>query len=426
MIDHDRNNLSNANKNSSISINIEDLMVFEEKFSEIIYFLKNGKEARNQCFDFWNYFFNCSLYERIEKIFKTDKNIEIAKLSINLELITVMICYEFSFDIGVLNKSNLLLLEILELSHGNLIIICENILMKIIPENQKNIWALKLNNLVNNSKKFISNNISNLSHIEQIIMNSTKLSQKLQNIFSIFGTEYSPLIYSLYKKIHQKSYSEINDFFIEYILKIENKESSILAPVLLSSNPNFISFRPPYIHTERIKPYTLILDLNDTIVNFQQTNNSQGILRLRPFLIEFLEEISHYYELILFTTSTEYFSKPIINAIEENKKYFDFVFYREYAIIVGNDFVKDLTRIGRSLDSTIIIDNMPQNFRLQKENGINIKAFWGEDTNDTALKELGIILVKIAIDGGDVRKGIIRYKDDIIRKVTSNIYKSNY
>ena len=425
MIDHDRNNLSNANKNSSISINIEDLMVFEEKFSEIIYFLKNGKEARNQCFDFWNYFFNCSLYERIEKIFKTDKNIEIAKLSINLELITVMICYEFSFDIGVLNKSNLLLLEILELSHRNLIIICENILMKIIPENQKNIWALKLNNLVNNSKKFISNNISNLSHIEQIIMNSTKLSQKLQNIFSIFGTEYSPLIYSLYKKIHQKSYSEINDFFIEYILKIENKESSILAPVLLSSNPNFISFRPPYIHTERIKPYTLILDLNDTIVNFQQTNNSQGILRLRPFLIEFLEEISHYYELILFTTSTEYFSKPIINAIEENKKYFDFVFYREYAIIVGNDFVKDLTRIGRSLDSTIIIDNMPQNFRLQKENGIHIKPFFAQDPNDNTLIELMNILIIIAKSGVDVREELAKYRNDIVQKVTSNISKYN-
>jgi Dullard-like phosphatase family protein len=425
MIDHDRNNLSNANKNSSISINIEDLMVFEEKFSEIIYFLKNGKEARNQCFDFWNYFFNCSLYERIEKIFKTDKNIEIAKLSINLELITVMICYEFSFDIGVLNKSNLLLLEILELSHRNLIIICENILMKIIPENQKNIWALKLNNLVNNSKKFTSNNISNLSHIEQIIMNSTKLSQKLQNIFSIFGTEYSPLIYSLYKKIHQKSYSEINDFFIEYILKIENKESSILAPVLLSSNPNFISFRPPYIHTERIKPYTLILDLNDTIVNFQQTNNSQGILRLRPFLIEFLEEISHYYELILFTTSTEYFSKPIINAIEENKKYFDFVFYREYAIIVGNDFVKDLTRIGRSLDSTIIIDNMPQNFRLQKENGIHIKPFFAQDPNDNTLIELMNILIIIAKSGVDVREELAKYRNDIVQKVTSNISKYN-
>ena len=74
----------------------------------------------------------------------------------------------------------------------------------------------------------------------------------------------------------------------------------------------------------------------------------------------------------------------------------------------------------------IIVDNMPQNFRLQKENGINIKAFWGEDSSDNVLAELGIILVNIAIDGGDVRKGLEKYKDEIIRKVTSNIYKNKF
>ena len=421
----DTESSNNTNRYNSISINIEDLMIFEEKFSEIIYFIKNRKEARNQCFDFWNYFYNCSLFERIEKIFKTENNIEIAKLSINLELISVMVCYEFSFDINILNKANNLLLEILELSHRNLMIICENILTKIIPENQKNIWVLKLNNLVQKSKKYLSQNYPNLSHIELIQINSSELSQNLQNLFSLYETEYSPLIYSLFKKINQKTYSEINDFFLEYILKIENKESSILAPVLMSSNPNFISFRPPYIHTERIKPYTLILDLNDTIVNFQQTNNSQGILRLRPFLIEFLDEISIYYELILFTTSTEYFSKPIINAIEENKKYFDFVFYREYAIIVGNDFVKDLTRVGRALDSTIIVDNMPQNFRLQKENGIHIKPFYAQDPNDNTLIELMVILIEIAKSGIDVREGLAQYRNDIVQKITSNISEYN-
>ena len=83
------------------------------------------------------------------------------------------------------------------------------------------------------------------------------------------------------------------DLFLEietckYILKVENMESSIVASVLLSANPNFNSWRPPYIHTPRIKAYTLILDLNETLVNFQQTNFSQGVVRLRPFLIEFL------------------------------------------------------------------------------------------------------------------------------------------
>ena len=158
---------------------------------------------------------------------------------------------------------------------------------------------------------------------------------------------------------------------------------------------------------------------------FPEDHNSQGVLRLRPFLIQFLEEISYYYELILFTASTEYFARPIINAIEENKKYFDFIFYRDCCIIIGNDFVKDLTRIGRPLDSTIIVDNMPQNFRLQKENGINIKSFYAQDPNDSALYDLLPILIDIAEDEGDVREGLSKYRNDIVKKVTSNISKYN-
>ena len=67
---------------------------------------------------------------------------------------------------------------------------------------------------------------------------------------------------------------------------------------------------------------------------------------------------------------------------------------------------------------------MPQNFRLQKENGINIKAFWGEEIYDTALIDLAPILVNIAKEGGDIRVGLAKYKDEIVKKVTSNISKN--
>ena len=68
---------------------------------------------------------------------------------------------------------------------------------------------------------------------------------------------------------------------------------------------------------------------------------------------------------------------------------------------------------------------MPQNFRLQKENGIFIKAFWGEDVNDTALYDLGLILEQIALKFTDLRKGIAFYKDDILNKITSNFLRNS-
>ena len=133
-----------------------------------------------------------------------------------------------------------------------------------------------------------------------------------------------------------------------------------------------------------------------------------------------------YYEIILFTEASQSYIDLLINALEENKKYFEYKLYRQHTVIRGNDFIKDLTRIGRPLNSIIIVDNMPQNFRLQKGNGINIKSFWGEDDEeDNSLLDLMTILINIAKEEEDVRNGIIKYHDEIITKITSNLYKHN-
>ena len=54
-------------------------------------------------------------------------------------------------------------------------------------------------------------------------------------------------------------------------------------------------------------------------------------------------------------------------------------------------FVKDLSRIGRPLNKTIIVDNVAENFSLQPDNGIFIKS-WFDDMSDTALLELAPLL----------------------------------
>lgn len=54
-------------------------------------------------------------------------------------------------------------------------------------------------------------------------------------------------------------------------------------------------------------------------------------------------------------------------------------------------FLKDLSKIGRPINKTIIVDNVAENFSLQPENGILIKS-WFDDFKDTALIELSPIL----------------------------------
>ena len=193
-------------------------------------------------------------------------------------------------------------------------------------------------------------------------------------------------------------------------MRVENPNASVLASVVLRENSNFYPVEPPYLKTKNLKNYTLVLDLDETIIHFKvnPNNDSEGVLRVRPGIFEFLETLGKYYEIIVFTAATQDYADLLIDAIEENKIYFDYRLYRQHAVIIDNDFVKDL-----------------KNFRLQKENGINIRAFWGEDPYDTALIELTSILVNIAKEGGDVRKNLAKYKDDIVKKVTTNISKNN-
>ena len=55
------------------------------------------------------------------------------------------------------------------------------------------------------------------------------------------------------------------------------------------------------------KAYTLVLDLDETLIHFRldKNNDSKGILRIRPGLQQFLKEMYNIYELVIFTASTQ-------------------------------------------------------------------------------------------------------------------------
>ena len=410
------------------ALNIEDLLVLEEKLCEIIIELKKGKKINNQCFDYWNYYFNFSLYQKIEKVFNNETEEEIVRLYFNYELMSILICYEFSFKNEIMSDFNAYL-EILQICHKNLILIYEQVLNKIFPENKNNIWVIKLKEIIRYSKNISEQILSNENYINSLIgkinFNTNCLIKKIKNIIYNNYFENKNILVDFVKNLNQKTYEEINDFFKEYCYKVDNFEGSILSYILRNNIDYTNRVCPPYIKEPNLKRYTLVLDLNETLINFKSTKGNQGLVRTRPFLFEFLDSISQFYEIILFTCSTQNYADSIVKAIEYKKKYFDYIFYRQHAMIFKNNFVKDLTRIGRPLNSIIIVDNMPQNFRFQKENGINIKSFWGDNIEDTALYELIPILINIANEKEDVREGLKKYKDEIIKKVSSNLSKHN-
>ena len=419
------NNLSVTNNKNYSSLNIEDLLILDEKFFEIIKSLNKTKMMHNECFEFWNYYFNCSLYSKLEKLFSNIYESNEVRISINYLLMTVLICYDYSFNINIINNSFQIFDSILKLNRENLILIFKHVLTKISIDSRDNVWVFKLKDLVDSNLNLSRNELTNMNIVDKITNNSRLIMQNISFLLTAFKTEKNLYLYNFLHNLHTKNYDDIDILFRERIFRVENINGSILASIFLKENHTFKTEPAPYLKTINRKPYSLILDLDETLVHFKANpeNGNEGVLRVRPGINEFLENVDKYYELIIFTAATQEYADLLIDAVEENKIYFEHRLYRQHTVIVGNDFVKDLSRVGRPLDKIAIVDNMPQNFRLQKENGINIKAFWGEEAYDTALIDLGKILVNIANDGGDIRDGINKYKDEIVKKVTSNISK---
>ena len=216
----------------------------------------------------------------------------------------------------------------------------------------------------------------------------------------------------------------------------------------------------PFILTQTKKRYTLILDLDETLIHLRQKkqvvnikndvdininnmsdynynldkNKNKYLLQFRIGLFSFLTLLKPFYEIISFTSATREYADVIINEIEKKRNFFDYKFYREHCVIYKDTFVKDISRIGRDIQKIIIVDNNENNFVLNKENGIKISPYYGDDEennnlrlssndkkrNDNALIELKKILIKIYKDNyDDIREALKDYEELIKNKVSS-------
>ncbi len=430
----DRNNSliinenNNLNKSTDINnhysceqlVNIEDLIIIEEKYETIekLIIEKNYYVLSKTCYEWFNFYFNCRLGGNLTQFFidnKIKKTIEDSNI---LSLISLLIIYEFSFHQKLFELHRKLITKISSLINKNYLLICNNFLSKIKKEFLNSIWVERLRNItlnrVNNKEYYINQIDKNTDEIYETI---TLIISSIKNNNKIFNKKIIEIFNNYSKFPHDKIYR----IFLTNILKLNNSSGSILYSNLKSSSPR-INFK---LKSSPIKPLTLFLDLDETLMSFVFSKENEGISRIRPYLFQFLNLVKNYFELIIFTAAKSDYADPILDVIEGTKgTYFTYRLYRESCSIINNYYVKDIGKFGIDLRKSIIVDNMSQNFRLQKENGILISSFWGEDINDKALFYLGRILVSIGMEMVeknymiDIRDELVKYKDEILRKVS--------
>ena len=394
---------SDQRKEKSAVLNIEEILMTEEKLSAVISCISNGITCEEECFDWFN----------------REEFIKVIRIAINLNVFSLMLCYDISYNPEAFNELQYKLNEMMNYNHEILILISKYLSNKIIDS--KNLWVNKLQQLIMKYDPSIKNSIR---IIKDIVMYCNTLLKLIPEILNIYQ---SPDFVDIFNQIEGLTSHSLYHIYREKIHRIINQNGSIFASSAYFKNNNKlnVSIPVPYLAKKSNKQYTLVLDLDETLIHFKPNPNNEesGTIKIRPYLMEFLEKIKDYYELVVFTAATQEYADPIINALETNKKYFDYRLYRKHTIIIDNDFVKDLSKLGRDMSKTIIVDNMEQNYKLQKSNGITIRPFWGKDNEDTALVDLLDILIKIVDKKMDVRMGLKLFKEDIISKVTSNIFR---
>ena len=145
---------------------------------------------------------------------------------------------------------------------------------------------------------------------------------------------------------------------------------------------------PPFFGPKKSddkREYCLVLDLDETLVHYFEDEN-EAYVKVRMGAENFIRTLSKYCEIAIFTASTKYYADIVIDGLD-CKDLIDYRLYRQHTTVIDGVNIKDLSKLGRNLNKIIIIDNIEENYQFQKNNGLNISDFEG-DENDNELDYL--------------------------------------
>lgn len=145
----------------------------------------------------------------------------------------------------------------------------------------------------------------------------------------------------------------------------------------------------------------VVIDLDETLVHssFKPISNADFIVPVeiegtthqvyvlkRPYVDEFLRRMGEMFECVLFTASLAKYADPVTDLLDQGGVFRTRLF-RESCVFHQGCYVKDLSRLGRDLNRTLILDNSPASYIFHPNNAIPVVS-WFDDTDDAELLNL--------------------------------------
>lgn len=159
-------------------------------------------------------------------------------------------------------------------------------------------------------------------------------------------------------------------------------------PLIPRRQPSYSS-QPPHT-SSTLAQKTLVIDLDETLIHSLakggrmssghmvevKLNTTVGFggatlgpqhpilyyVHKRPHCDDFLRKVYKWYNLVVFTASVQEYADPVIDWLEQERKYFSGRFYRQHCTFRNGAYIKDLSSVEPDLSKVMILDNSPLSY----------------------------------------------------------------
>ena len=88
----------------------------------------------------------------------------------------------------------------------------------------------------------------------------------------------------------------------------------------------------------------------------------------RPHCDDFLRKVCKWYNLVVFTASVQEYADPVIDWLEQERKFFSGRYYRQHCTFRNGAYIKDLSSVEPDLSKVMILDNSPMSYIFHEGN----------------------------------------------------------